>query len=574
MTTRAAIYRSKRADARVDAAVSKHGRAPDATLPILRTIQSANHGYLDLQLLGAVADALQLSDAQVYGVASFYSMLATRPRGEKTIRVCDGPACMMHEAEKMRIALGAAAAKDEWTVERSSCLGLCDRAPAALVGSEPCGPVPLDRVSAVLEGWRGDLPSYAEPRAGEVRVMMQRIGRIDPESIDSAIAAGAYQVLSAALQSRPMDVLDAVERAGLRGCGGAGFPTGKKWRIVSETHAAPKYVICNADESEPGAFKDRVLMEGDPHLLLEGMTLAGYAIGASAGVIYIRGEYEWVARRLEHAVAQAEERGWLGENIQGSGFSFNVYVHRGAGAYICGEETALLNSLEGRRGEPRLRPPYPTTRGYRGQPTVVNNVETLCHVPAVVGRGPQWFRSFGTAESPGTRVFSVTGCVNQPGAFEAPLGITLRQVIDQFCGGLRSGSQFKAALTGGAAGNFVPASMLDIPLDFASSKQGPMLGSGAVLVLDQSVSIPELLSSVLHFFEMESCGKCTPCREGTREARRLTERIATGRDGRNELAELRRLAQQMNLTSLCGLGQSAAWPIESALRHFEAEFVA
>jgi NADH:ubiquinone oxidoreductase subunit F (NADH-binding) len=402
--------------------------------------------------------------------------------------------------------------------------------------------------------------------------MMARIGEIDPESISSAIAAGAYQVFSAALQSSPMAVLDEVEQAGLRGCGGAGFPTGKKWRMVSEAHATPKYVVCNADESEPGAFKDRVLMEGDPHLLLEGMALAGYAVGASAGVIYIRGEYEWVARRLEHAVAQAEECGWLGENIRASGFSFHIDIHRGAGAYICGEETALLNSLEGRRGEPRLRPPYPTVRGYHGQPTVINNVETLCHVPAIVGCGSQWFRSLGTPGSPGTKVFTVIGCINQPGAFEAPLGITLRQIIEQFGGGLPSGSRFKAALTGGAAGSFVPASMLDVPLDFASSKQGPMLGSGAILILDESASIPQLLCSVLHFFEMESCGKCTPCREGTREARRLAERIATGNGARSDFAELKRLARQMNLTSLCGLGQSAAWPIESALRHFEAEF--
>ncbi|HXV78852.1 MAG TPA: NAD(P)H-dependent oxidoreductase subunit E, partial [Candidatus Binatia bacterium] len=337
------MHRPNRADARVQAAVVKHGRTPDAILPILRTVQSANHGYLDTPLLGAVADTLRLSDARIYGVASFYSMLSTRARKEKAIRVCDGPVCVMRGAEEVRTALGATTAEDEWTVERSSCLGLCDRAPAALVGSDPCGPVTTDRVSAVLEGWRGDMPSYAEPRAGEVRVMMARIGRIDPESIGSAIAAGAYRVLSAALQSSPMAVLDAMEQAGLRGRGGAGFPTGKKWRMVSEAHATPKYIVCNADESEPGAFKDRVLMEADPHLLLEGMALAGYAVGATAGVIYIRGEYEWVARRLEQAVAQAEESGWLGENIQASGFSFHIDIHRGAGAYICGEETALLN---------------------------------------------------------------------------------------------------------------------------------------------------------------------------------------------------------------------------------------
>lgn len=564
----------KRTDVRVHAAAAKHGQVAAAILPILQTVQSTNQGYLDDHVLGAVADTLQVNDARIYGVASFYSLLSTHPRQKKTIRICDGPACMLRGAETVRTTIGFAAAKDEWTIERSSCLGLCDRAPAALVGSEPCGAITPDRVGAVLAGWRGDRPSYAQPRAGEVRVMMARHGHIDPDSISSAMDAGAYRVLGAALQSQPAVVLDAVDQAGLRGRGGAGFPTGRKWRMVGEVQPTPKYVICNADESEPGAFKDRVLMEGDPHLLLEGMALAGYAVGANAGVIYIRGEYEWIARRLEHAIAQAEEHGWLGENIQTSGFSFRIHVHRGAGAYICGEETALLNSLEGQRGEPRLRPPYPTTWGYRGQPTIIDNVETLCHVTGIVSRGAQWFRSLGTTDSPGTKMFTVTGCINQPGAFEAPLGISLRQIIDQFGGGLRSESRFKAALTGGAAGSFVPASMLDVPLDFASWKQGPMLGSGAILILDESVSIPQLLFSVLHFFEMESCGKCTPCREGTREARRLSERIATGGGVRSDLAKLKRLARQMNLTSFCGLGQSAAWPIESALRHFEAEFTA
>ena len=567
-----AIMRAKRVDSRVEAAVAEHGRTAAATLPVLRNVQSANHGYLDSQILGAAADALKVNDAQIYGVASFYSLLSTRPRGERPIRVCDGPVCALSRAETVRTALEGAALKDDWTVERCSCLGLCDRAPAALVGSEPCGPITPDRVGAVLKGWRGDMPSYAEPRAGEARVVLARLGQIDPDSISTAMAAGAYQVLGVALQRHPEVVLRAVEQAGLRGCGGAGFPTGRKWRMVREVERPPKYIICNADESEPGAFKDRVLMEGDPHLLLEGMALAGYAVGANAGVIYIRGEYEWIAKRLEHAIAEAERHGWLGQNIRGSGFSFRIHVHRGAGAYICGEETALLNSLEGRRGEPRVRPPYPTTHGYNNQPTVINNVETLCHIPTIVSRGSDWFRLLGTPNSPGTKVFTVTGCVNQPGAFEAPLGITLRQVLDRFGGGLRSGSQFKAALMGGAAGSFVPASMLDIPIDFDSWKEGPMLGSGPIVILDESVSIPQLLTSVLHFFEMESCGKCTPCREGTRDVHRLTERIANGRGNQSDVAELTRLAGQMKLTSLCGLGQSVAWPVESALRQFIAEF--
>jgi NADH:ubiquinone oxidoreductase subunit F (NADH-binding) len=344
--------------------------------------------------------------------------------------------------------------------------------------------------------------------------------------------------------------------------------------MVARADGTRKYVVCNADESEPGTFKDRVLLEGDPHLLLEGLALAGYAVGAAEGVVYVRGEYEWVARRLERAIAQAEERGWLGQDIRGSGFSFRAHVHRGAGAYVCGEETALLESLEGKRGEPRVRPPYPTAHGYHGRPTLVNNVETLCLVPSVVACGTDWFRSLGTAGSPGTKVFTVTGCVNRPGAFEAPLGITLRQVVEQFGGGLRGGSRFKAALTGGAAGTFVPAALLDVPLDFDSGSRGAALGAGAVLVLDESVSVPGLLTGLLHFFEVESCGKCTPCREGTREARLACGRVAQGRGGPEDLAGLKRLAFLLDLTSLCGLGRSVAWPVESAVRHFGGEFAA
>ncbi len=569
---RAQAYRSERTDPAADAAVALHGRAARAVLPVLQTAQSANQAYLGAQVLGAVADALRVHDARVYGVATFYSMLSTQRRPPGIVRVCDGPVCMLHGAEVAQSLIEAVAPGGAWSVQRCSCLGLCDRAPAALVGDKPCGPIPLDCPDDILSGGCGAMPCYAEPRPGEVRVTMARIGRVDPDSIDSALQAGAYQVLRGALDRSPVDVLNAVDRSGLRGCGGAGFPAGRKWRMVAEASASPKYIVCNADESEPTTFKDRVLMDGDPHLLLEGLALAGYAVGAPDGVIYIRGEYEWIAQRLERAITQAEERGWLGKDTQGCGFSFRVHVHRGAGAYICGEETALLESLEGKRGEPRYRPPYPTTHGYQGRPTLVNNVETLCLVPAIVDRGPDWFRSLGTSHSPGTKVFTLTGCVNRPGAFEVPLGVTLRQIIEQFGGGLRDGSRFKAALTGGAAGMLAPAALLDVPIDFSSAKQGVSLGSGGMLMLDESVPIPTLLTWLLHFFEVESCGKCTPCREGTREARQVCERIAAGRGMAGDQADLLRLARMMNLTSLCGLGQSMAWPVESALRHFGHEF--
>jgi NADH-quinone oxidoreductase subunit F len=535
-------------------------------------VQQNTGRSLDRNALGAAADALGVSDARLYGTASFYSLLAVAPNPVRVARVCDGPVCLAHGGEAARVAVEATAAGSGWAVERCGCLGLCDRAPAALVGSTPCGPITRETAADALAGRAGPMPSYAEPRPGEVRVVTDRVGRIDPDSLNSALAVGAYRTLARAMCGPPAAVLDAVDRSGLRGCGGAGFPTGRKWRMVADAPGAVKYVVCNADESEPATFKDRVLLDADPHLLLEGMALAGYAVGAGEGVVYVRGEYEWVARRLESAVAQAEAAGWLGPNVGGRGFAFRVRVHRGAGAYVCGEETALLESLEGKRGEPRHRPPFPVTHGYLGRPTLVNNAETLCHVPAIVARGPDWFRLLGTAHSPGTKVFCLTGCVNRPGVFEAPLGVTLRQLVEQFGGGVRDGSRLKGVLAGGAAGMLVPPALFDVPIDFASARQGVSLGSGGMFAFDESVPVPTLLTWLLRFFEAESCGKCTPCREGTREARAACERIAGGAGRPDDVAALRRLARQMDLTSLCGLGRSVAWPVESALRHFGGEF--
>ena len=567
---RSATDRQRRSHPVIDAAVASHGSDEDAVVSVLREAQAAT-GYLDTDAVAAVADRLRIPDQQAYGVASFYSMFSTQPRARGIVRVCDGPACELGGCRSARAAVEAAAGS-EWAVERTSCLGLCDRAPAALVNDEACAPLTPERAADALAGWRGEPRGYSDRLPGEVRVTLARVGQIDPDSIDSALRAGAYAALGPALKREPRDVLAVVDQSGLRGRGGAGFPTGRKWQFVAQAAAPRKVVVCNFDESEPGTFKDRVIGEGDPHLLLEGMALAGYAVGAQEGFIYIRGEYEWIARRLERAVAQAEQRGWLGDDMQGSGVSFTVHVHRGAGAYICGEETALLESLEGRRGVPRIRPPYPVTYGYRGWPTIVDNVETLCSVPPIVARGAEWYTAMGTTHSPGVKLFTVTGHVNRPCAFEAPFGITLRHIIDQFGGGMRPGSSFKMALAGGAAGTIVDASVLDVPLDYGSSRQGISLGSGAMLILDESVSAPALLHGILRFFESESCGKCTPCREGTREARIVVERMAGGQSRAGDLDELRRLARMLGLASFCGLGQSVAWPIESALKHFGHEF--
>ena len=565
--------KSSRGRPRISSAGETDARA-ESLLPRLSEAQSCSE-YLDSNALRAVSDELGISDARTFGAATFYSMLATQPRSRNVIRVCDGPVCQLFGCEQLRQHLGTAAPAEAYTVERSSCLGLCDRAPAALVNLEACGPLSSDRIAPLFDGWRGSPTSYEQPRTGEVRVALARLGQVVPGEVDSLERAGGYEALRFAIAKEPERVLQAVTESGLQGRGGAGFPTGKKWQLVADAEGPrgnAKYIVCNADESEPASFKDRVLMEQDPHLLLEGMALAGYAVGAETGYIYIRGEYESAALRLEQAITQAEQNNWLGERVLGSPFSFRVHLHRGAGAYICGEETALLESLEGRRGEPRLRPPFPTTHGFRGHPTVVNNVETLCKVPAIVRDGAAWYRSMGTSSSPGTKLFTVTGHVKQPGLFEAPFGITLRQAIDDFCGGMQDGSRFKMALTGGAAGTIVSEQSLDIPLDFAASDKGVSLGSGAILVCDESVPVIRLLGWLLRFFEVESCGKCTPCRDGTREVRQIVELVASSGARQEHVEQLQKLAKMLRLTSLCGLGQSVAWPIDSALVNFPDEF--
>ncbi len=340
---------------------------------------------------------------------------------------------------------------------------------------------------------------------------------------------------------------------------------------MAATPADQKYIICNADESEPLAIKDRILLESNPHLILEGMAVAGYAVGASEGIIYIRGEYAPQAELLEAAIAQAEEHGWLGRDIQRSGFTFHIHVHRGAGAYICGEETALLESLEGKRGQPRLRPPYPTTSGYRAKPTVVNNVETLAKAAQIARHGADWYRGLSPARTTGTKIYALLGHVNRPGIFEAPFGLTLRQMIEDFGGGLRSGSAYHFTLAGGAAGRLVPERLLDIPIDYQSGVDGIHIGVGAFLVCDQTVSPIALTRELFHFFESESCGKCTPCRVGTRRIRHILDEILAGRGQPAHLAELHTLADALQNTSFCGLGVSAVWPLQSLFEHFEAQ---
>ncbi len=405
------------------------------------------------------------------------------------------------------------------------------------------------------------------------RIVLERAGIVDPESLEDYILYDGYSALGKALtQMSPADVIAEVDKAGLQGRGGAGFPTGRKWSFVVSAPGHPKYVICNADESEPGTFKDRLILEGDPFSIIEALTIAGYAVGAEEGFIYIRGEYPLAYQRLENAISQAAEHSLLGERIFGTDFCFNIHLHAGAGAYICGEETALIESIEGKRGMPRARPPYPPTFGLFGRPTVVNNVETLANVPPIIRNGADWYHQFGSPKSVGTKVYTILGNVNFTGLIEVPMGITLREVIDIYGRGMKNGAKLKLVQTGGSSGSIVPANMQDTPMDFEFfHAAGASLGSGALLVCDESICVVDLAKVIMHFFRFESCGKCTPCRIGTQRAYEIIDRISRGQAELEDLDLLKLLCENMSEVSNCGLGQTASTATLDILKHFRQE---
>jgi len=419
---------------------------------------------------------------------------------------------------------------------------------------------------AWLNTRKGTLPA-------EQRIVLRRAGIIDPTNIEDYILHDGYQALGTALtNSSPAQVIDEIKKSGLRGRGGAGFPTGLKWSFVAKEKEAKKYVICNADESEPGTFKDRLILEGDPHSIIEAMALAAFAVGADEGYIYIRGEYTLAQERLKLAILQAKEMGFLGQNIFGTSFNFELHIHSGAGAYICGEETALLESIEGKRGQPRARPPFPTTHGLFGKPTLVNNVETLTNIPPILLHGASWYRNFGTPSSPGTKVYTILGNVNVTGLIEVPMGITLREVIAIYAGGMKGGENFKMAQTGGSSGSIIPASLQDTPMDFDSfAKTGVALGSGALLICNEDTCVVDLAKVLLNFFRTESCGKCFPCRIGTQRAWEMLDAISRGEATLKTLDQLLDLSQNLYNLSNCGLGQTAGTPLKDILTYFRAE---
>jgi NADH-quinone oxidoreductase subunit F len=555
-------------------------------IPALHAVQS-RIGWISTPALNYVCKRLAVAPAEAYGVATFYSLFATTPRPPVVAHVCDDIACRLAGAEALCAdltrAVGAAGepirdGRATWL--RSPCLGLCDRAPAAMftiAGEEPLtftvAPVDAVGVIAPLEsGTFGATASHnrelPQP-ASDRRRLLGRIGVVDPMSLEDYRAQGGYAALARALEMGPERVIAEVTDSKLMGRGGAAFPTGRKWAAVAAQPAQPHYLVCNADESEPGTFKDRVLLEGDPFATVEAMTIAAFATGASKGFLYIRGEYPEAEARIANAIARAREAGLLGTDILGSGFAFDIELRRGAGAYICGVETALFESIEGKRGEPRNKPPFPVEVGLFGKPTVVNNVETLANVPLIVVMGGEAYARTGTEGSTGPKLFCLSGHVAQPGVYEVEFGATLRDLID-LAGGVPGDRAIRTILLGGAAGVFVGPDALDMPLTFEATRAAAAtLGSGVIMVFDETVDLVDTLRRVAQFFRDESCGQCVPCRVGSVRQEELLARLAAGsqvRPRNEELALLREIGQAMRDASICGLGQTASSAIESALR--------
>lgn len=539
-------------------------------LPALHQAQRL-YGYLPEPVVGEVAKILGVPLADVYGVIDFYSMLYKEPVGETMIRVCGDPSCALSGSDAVTealcqhwdVSLDRISADGAVTIERAPCLGLCEHAPAALVGETAVGNISPDHAPQIISGNGDRLRSAID---GELRLLTANCGRGRPTSLSEYEANGGYQGLRKALQAPPEKAIATIKASGLVGRGGAAFPTGLKLDGAAMASGTPKYVVCNADESEPGTFKDRVLMEDDPHRLLEGLIIAGYAVGTQKGYIFVRGEYPQAYATLVGALAEAQSAGYLGQDILGSDFDFEIELRLGAGAYICGEETALFEAIEGKRGFPRLKPPFPTTFGLFGQPTVINNVETLCNLPFIINQGPEAYRALGTEKSPGTKLFCISGDVKQPGLYEIPFGISLRHLLFDLAGGMRGDEPFKAVLVGGAAGAFAVEKDLDVQLSFESMQSaGLPLGSGMLMVIDRSRDIRDVLVRLARFFAHESCGKCYPCQLGTQRQHEILVRQAQGNILPGDAHRLSDVGWTMTDSSICGLGQTAAMAVLSAM---------
>ncbi len=516
------------------------------------------------------------------------------------IIVCDGTACINSGARKLTTLLREQLDKhgltENVTIGLSGCLGMCDKGPIMvvnpgytiygglteadipeiveqhLVKGQPIARLAIQEDHLYNRFFRvfGDAKFFGH----QMRITLRNCGIIDPESIDDYLSLRGYEALAKAITDMtPEQVVAEVEASGLRGRGGAGFSTGMKWKFAASQQATPKYVICNADEGDPGAFMDRSAIEGDPHTIVEGMAIGGYAVGAEKGIVYIRAEYPLAIKRITKAIEDARAHGLLGQNILGSDFSFDIEIRLGAGAFVCGEETALIHSIEGARGMPRPRPPYPSVKGLFGQPTLINNVETWANIPVIVLDGANWFKTVGTETSKGTKVFALAGKVINTGLIEVPMGTTLRQIIYDIGGGIPHGKRFKAVQTGGPSGGCLPEEYLDTAIDYDSlAKAGSIMGSGGMIVIDEDSCMVDIAKFFLEFTQNESCGKCTPCREGTKRMLEILTRITEGKGRDGDIEKLERLGNMIKKASLCGLGQSAPNPVLSTIKNFREEY--
>jgi NADH-quinone oxidoreductase subunit F len=571
-------------DGRVAVARGTHGAKArrELLLPALHAVQE-HVGWISPGALNYVCRRLTVPPADAYGVATFYALFSVDPRPATVVHVCEDLACRCRGSEDLiaeletRFGPEGTVGGEAATWLRSPCLGQCDRAPAAMLtvaGPEPrehtLAPVDASGVLDAMRGEEGDVdPVTPLPQEGQEDLrLLRRVGAIDPTSLDEYRAHGGYEALRRAFALGQEGVIREVLDSKLMGRGGAAFPTGRKWEAVARQPALPHYLICNADESEPGTFKDRVIVEGDPFSLIEAMTIAAYATNCEQGFVYLRGEYPQAHAILEEALAGARTRGFLGTDILGQGFSFDIEIRKGAGAYICGEETAIFNSIEGFRGEPRNKPPFPVTHGLFEKPTVVNNVETLVNVLDVLLDGGPAFAGVGTEGSTGTKLFCLSGHVERPGVYEVEFGTTLRELL-ALAGGVSGGRSLQAVLLGGAAGGFVGPEDLDVRLTLEGARAaGTTLGSGVVLVFDETVDLPRMLMRIAAFFRNESCGQCVPCRVGTVRQQEALARLLSGKTrgtADDELALIAEVGQCMRDASICGLGQTASSAIESAI---------
>jgi len=576
-------------DLKIKEVTNYYKSKPENLIQILREIHQ-DQNYITPKQLEEVAQKLNIPLSRVYGATTFYTLLSPKPKGKYVLRICSSTPCHMagsknllnYLKDKLKIQEGEISTDGLFTLELTSCLGVCAVAPAIMVNDTIHGNLDIKKLDQIIDKCkRGEIEIKESISLGADilgnkgdRIVLENCGIIDPELIEDYKLKGGYTALSKAIKEmNPQEVINEVKNSKLVGRGGAAFPTGLKWEFSSHAINKPKYIICNADEGEPGTFKDRLVLENDPHKIIEAMVIAGYAVGAEYGYIYIRGEYSLSIKRIRQAINKAREQKYLGENILGTKFSFDIEIREGAGAYICGDETALMESIEGKRGEPRSKPPYPPTSGLWKKPTVINNVETLSNIPSIILKGADWFNKIGLSESSGTKVLTLLGDVKKQGAVEVPLGTNLKDIIYNIGGGIIEGKKLKMVQLGGPSGSCLTPDMIDIALDYkVLSQAGLTLGSGVVLVLCEDRCIVDIVRNIARFFQHESCGKCTPCREGTNIIYRLLTKIALGKGEDTDLETLKSLGETMKDTSFCGLGQSAPNSLLDTLKLFPEEY--